>query len=158
MRKYIAEFIGTFFLVLTIGCTVILGSPGVIPPLVTPLLERDTLDAAGLERLVEHVLGGGVSGLFVLGTSGEAPCLSYRLRRELVERAVAAGRMGEPVIQVLSQVQQRTEGERAWPLRWFLQTYPDSPFHADLASLIVESPVAQNVTRPASVRTAPTLP
>jgi len=33
MRKYIAEFIGTFFLVLTIGCTVIPGAPGVIPPL-----------------------------------------------------------------------------------------------------------------------------
>ncbi|OGV76466.1 MAG: dihydrodipicolinate synthase family protein [Lentisphaerae bacterium RIFOXYB12_FULL_65_16] len=68
---------------------------GVIPPLVTPLLERDTLDAAGLERLVEHVLGGGVSGLFVLGTSGEAPCLSYRLRRELVERVCrqVAGRV-----------------------------------------------------------------
>jgi aquaporin Z len=33
MRKYIAEFIGTFFLVLTVGCTVIPGAPGVIPPL-----------------------------------------------------------------------------------------------------------------------------
>lgn len=33
MRKYLAEFIGTFFLVLTIGCTVIPGSPGVIAPL-----------------------------------------------------------------------------------------------------------------------------
>jgi aquaporin Z len=33
MNKYITEFIGTFFLVLTIGCTVIPGSAGVIPPL-----------------------------------------------------------------------------------------------------------------------------
>jgi len=33
MRKYIAEFIGTFFLVLTIGCTAIPNAPGVIPPL-----------------------------------------------------------------------------------------------------------------------------
>jgi aquaporin Z len=33
MRKYIAEFIGTFFLVLTIGCTVIPGAAGVIAPL-----------------------------------------------------------------------------------------------------------------------------
>jgi aquaporin Z len=33
MKKYIVEFIGTFFLVLTIGCTVIPGSPAVIPPL-----------------------------------------------------------------------------------------------------------------------------
>ena len=33
MNKYIVEFIGTFFLVLTIGCTVIPGAPGVIPPI-----------------------------------------------------------------------------------------------------------------------------
>ncbi len=33
MNKYFAELIGTFFLVLTIGCTVIGTNPGVIPPL-----------------------------------------------------------------------------------------------------------------------------
>jgi len=60
---------------------------GVIVPMVTPLLDRDTLDAAGLERLVEHLLGGGAHGLFVLGSTGEAPSLSHRLRMELVERA-----------------------------------------------------------------------
>lgn len=68
---------------------------GIIPPLVTPLRGRDELDQAGLERLIEHVLGGGVSGLFVLGTTGEAPSLSYRLRRELIERVCrqTAGRV-----------------------------------------------------------------
>jgi 4-hydroxy-tetrahydrodipicolinate synthase len=59
---------------------------GIIPPLVTPLLDRDTLDDAGLTRLVEHVLAGGVSGVFILGTTGEAPSLSYRLRRHLISR------------------------------------------------------------------------
>ena len=33
MKKYLAEFIGTFFLVLTVGCTVIKKGAGVIPPL-----------------------------------------------------------------------------------------------------------------------------
>jgi len=33
MKKYVAEFIGAFFLVLTVGCTVIPGAPGVIAPL-----------------------------------------------------------------------------------------------------------------------------
>lgn len=33
MSKYLTEFIGTFFLVFTIGCTVMGGAPGVIPPL-----------------------------------------------------------------------------------------------------------------------------
>ena len=46
---------------------------GIIPPLVTPLRDRDHLDNEGLERLIEHVLAGGASGLFILGTTGEAP-------------------------------------------------------------------------------------
>ncbi len=33
MNKFLVEFIGTFFLVLTIGCTVLPGAPGVIAPL-----------------------------------------------------------------------------------------------------------------------------
>jgi 4-hydroxy-tetrahydrodipicolinate synthase len=59
---------------------------GIIPPLATPLRDEDRLDHAGLERLVEHVLGGGVHGLFLLGSTGEGPSLGYGLRRELVER------------------------------------------------------------------------
>ena len=68
---------------------------GIIPPMVTPLLDRDTLDAAGLERLIEHILAGGVHGLFILGTTGEGPSLGYRLRCELIERVCAqvAGRV-----------------------------------------------------------------
>lgn len=68
---------------------------GIIPPLVTPLKERDTLDVAGLERLIERLISGGVSGLFILGTTGEGPSLSYRLRRELIERTICfvAGRV-----------------------------------------------------------------
>lgn len=57
---------------------------GVIPPLITPLAGRNTLDVAGLERLVEHLVAGGVDGIFVLGTSGEGPSLSHQLRREMV--------------------------------------------------------------------------
>ena len=59
---------------------------GIFPPMVTPLRDRDTLDVAGVERLIEHILAGGVQGLFILGSTGEAPSLSYRLRRELIER------------------------------------------------------------------------
>lgn len=59
---------------------------GIIPPLLTPLSGPDQLDAAGLERLVEHVLAGGVHGLFILGTTGEGPGLPYDVRHELVDR------------------------------------------------------------------------
>lgn len=68
---------------------------GIVPPMITPLRARDELDVAGLERLIEHILSGGVQGLFILGTSGEAPSLSYRLRRELIDRTCrqVAGRV-----------------------------------------------------------------
>jgi 4-hydroxy-tetrahydrodipicolinate synthase len=59
---------------------------GIIPPLATPLRDEERLDHARLERLVEHVLAGGVHGLFLLGSTGEGPSLGYNLRRELVER------------------------------------------------------------------------
>jgi 4-hydroxy-tetrahydrodipicolinate synthase len=59
---------------------------GITVPMVTPLRGSDSLDVAGLERLIEHILAGGVHGLFVLGTTGEGPSLSYRLRKELVDR------------------------------------------------------------------------
>jgi|SRR5579872_5242436 len=58
---------------------------GIVPPIVTPLAARDELDAAGLERLIERVIAGGVSGIFLLGTTGEGPNLSYALRRQLIE-------------------------------------------------------------------------
>ena len=51
MKKYIAEFIGTFFLVLTVGCTVIPGAAGVIPPL-----------AIGAALMVMVYAGGHISG------------------------------------------------------------------------------------------------
>jgi 4-hydroxy-tetrahydrodipicolinate synthase len=57
---------------------------GIVPPLVTPLTARDELDHAGLRQLLEHLIAGGVAGVFILGTTGEAPSLSYRLRREMI--------------------------------------------------------------------------
>jgi 4-hydroxy-tetrahydrodipicolinate synthase len=71
---------------------------GVIPPLVTPMLARDQLDYAGLERLIEHVLAGGVHGLFVLGTTGEAPSLSYALRREMISETIRVVASRVPVL------------------------------------------------------------
>jgi 4-hydroxy-tetrahydrodipicolinate synthase len=59
---------------------------GIVTPLVTPLVDRDTLDEPGLQRLVEHVIAGGVQGIFILGSTGEAPSLSYRLRCEVIAR------------------------------------------------------------------------
>lgn len=59
---------------------------GIVPPLVTPLLDNDTLDIVGLERLVEHVIAGGVHGIFILGTTGESQSLSFSLRIEMIKQ------------------------------------------------------------------------
>jgi 4-hydroxy-tetrahydrodipicolinate synthase len=66
--------------------------------MITPLLDRDTLDVAGMERLIEHILSGGVHGLFVLGTTGEAPSLSYRLRYEFIGRVCGQVKGRVPVL------------------------------------------------------------
>lgn len=59
---------------------------GIIPPVVTPLAAQDELDIDGVDRVVEHIIQGGVHGLFILGSCGEGPSLSYRLRREMIAR------------------------------------------------------------------------
>jgi 4-hydroxy-tetrahydrodipicolinate synthase len=68
---------------------------GVIPPLVSPLTASGDVDASGLIRLVESLIIQGVSGLFVLGSSGEGPWLTPRQRDDVVRITVetAAGRV-----------------------------------------------------------------
>ena len=56
--------------------------------MVTPLKDWDTLDNQGIEKLINHILNGGVHGLFVLGTTGEAPSLSHQLRKEVIKRTL----------------------------------------------------------------------
>lgn len=52
--------------------------------MITPILDNKTLDLEGLNRLIEHILAGGVHGLFILGTTGELSSLDYNLRHEFV--------------------------------------------------------------------------
>ncbi|WP_270704088.1 dihydrodipicolinate synthase family protein [Bacteroides xylanisolvens] len=75
---------------------------GIIPPLVTPLLDDDVLDVEGLNRLIEHLIAGGVHVLFVLGTTGEAQSLSYKLRVEMIKNTcrITKGRL--PVLVCIS--------------------------------------------------------
>jgi 2-dehydro-3-deoxy-D-pentonate aldolase len=62
---------------------------GIIPPVVTPLLNDNELDEQGIEKLIRHLLEGGVHGIFLLGTTGEAPSLRYKLREKFVQQACA---------------------------------------------------------------------
>jgi len=58
---------------------------GIVPPMVTPLNVDHSLDIAGLEKLINHMLEGGVKGLFILGTTGEGPSLPYPLRHQIID-------------------------------------------------------------------------
>ncbi len=62
---------------------------GIIPPLATPLKSESEIDEPGLERLIEHLIDGGVHGLFLLGTTGEAMSLNYGLRKYFIEKSCA---------------------------------------------------------------------
>ena len=62
---------------------------GIIPPMITPLLDTNTLDDRGVENLVEHLIGGGVSGIFILGTTGEAQHLSSGIKEKLIRKTAA---------------------------------------------------------------------
>ena len=58
---------------------------GIVPPMITPLIDEDELDYEGLEKLVKHLISGGVHGLFILGTTGEGPSLTHALRLDLIQ-------------------------------------------------------------------------
>ncbi|WP_030953039.1 dihydrodipicolinate synthase family protein [Streptomyces sp. NRRL S-481] len=62
---------------------------GVIPPVCTPLTPDREVDVPSLLRLVDHLVAGGVHGLFVLGSSSEAAYLTDGQRRIVVESVTA---------------------------------------------------------------------
>ena len=71
---------------------------GIIPPLVTPLVDNETLDVESLERLIEHLIAGGVHGLFVLGTTGEEQSLSYDVRKQMIKESCRINRGRLPLL------------------------------------------------------------
>lgn len=58
---------------------------GVVPPLITPMDANEKLDTAALRNLIEHVIQGGVHGVFVLGSTGEFYGLDYADKVRAVE-------------------------------------------------------------------------
>jgi 4-hydroxy-tetrahydrodipicolinate synthase len=91
---------------------------GVVPPVCTPLTPDHEVDTASLVRLVDHLIGGGVDGLFVLGSSSEAAYLTDAQRRLVIETVaghaggqlpVLAGAIDMATPRVLDHVRSVTE-------------------------------------------------
>ncbi|MBT8162761.1 MULTISPECIES: dihydrodipicolinate synthase family protein [Arthrobacter] len=66
---------------------------GVIPPVITPRHTDGRIDTTSLKNVTQHLLDGGVTGLFVLGSSGEVPYMTNE-ERELVVTTVADANAG----------------------------------------------------------------
>ncbi len=100
MQKYLVELIGTFFLVLTIGCTVIGGGAGVIPPLAIGSALMVMIFAGG------HISGGHYNpavtlGVWLRGKCDTADVIPYMVSQvigaSLAALAVGFLRAGAPV-------------------------------------------------------------
>jgi 4-hydroxy-tetrahydrodipicolinate synthase len=80
---------------------------GIVPPVATPLTVTEDVDRAGMGRVIEYLLGGGVHGIFVLGATGEFPWLDDRQRATAVEAAVDAVAGRVPVIAGIAEISRR---------------------------------------------------
>lgn len=70
---------------------------GIITAMATPLTEEGPVNVEGVNQLVNHLINGGVSGLFVLGTNGEFYSLSKEQKLSLAKAAVDAADGRVPV-------------------------------------------------------------
>src|SRR5271156_5586494 len=72
---------------------------GIVTPLATPLASTEpALDPAGLERLIDHVITGGVTGIFFLGTTGEYTSFGREMQLEIIRRGCSNVKGRVPVL------------------------------------------------------------
>src|SRR5260370_23375310 len=71
---------------------------GVLRGLGSPLNKEGSAGEAGIKRLVEHVIAGGVSGLLPLGSTGEGASLGERIRSQIRRCVIEASAGRVPVI------------------------------------------------------------
>jgi 4-hydroxy-tetrahydrodipicolinate synthase len=62
---------------------------GIIPPVATPMKANEDLDLPRLRWFLDHLIGSGVHGVFVLGTNSEFYALDEKEKQEVVATAVA---------------------------------------------------------------------
>lgn len=71
---------------------------GVIPALVTPVNSDESLDEKGLNKLVNHLIGSGVSSIFALGSMGEFATLEEKEKIHLLEKTIEITDKRVPVL------------------------------------------------------------
>ena len=71
---------------------------GVVPPVVTPLNPDFTVDYPSYTRVLEHLIGAGCHGVFVLGSTSEVVFHDETTRRQILEHSVKVVNGRVPVI------------------------------------------------------------
>lgn len=66
--------------------------------LVTPFNNDDSIDFTGLNKLINHVIDGGVEYLVAMGTTGESATLSEAERFSIIDFTIAAANGRVPVV------------------------------------------------------------
>ena len=66
--------------------------------MLTTLSDRDRLDTGAFDRLLNHLIDGGSTALFVLGSTGESPGLSGQLKHDVIDRACVTVAQRVPVL------------------------------------------------------------
>jgi len=70
---------------------------GIIPPMITPLDKDENVDKKAIGRVVNHLIKGGVHGLFPLGSTGEWYGLDFNQKREILETVIEENNKRLPV-------------------------------------------------------------
>ncbi|HLU89380.1 MAG TPA: 4-hydroxy-tetrahydrodipicolinate synthase [Cyclobacteriaceae bacterium] len=66
--------------------------------LVTPFHQDMSIDYAGLERVIEHVIAGGIDYLVVQGTTGESATLTKAEKKEVLKFSIKVNRGRLPIV------------------------------------------------------------
>src|SRR5438477_6462239 len=61
----------------------------IIPPVATPMQTNEDLDLPRLKWFIDHLIGSGVHGIFVLGTNSEFYALDEAEKQAVISTAVA---------------------------------------------------------------------
>ncbi len=71
---------------------------GVVPPVCTPFTQDYQVDEASLRRLINHLIDGGVHGLFILGSTSEVAYLTDKNRAEVIRITMEEVKGRVPVV------------------------------------------------------------
>ncbi len=71
---------------------------GLVPPMITPLTASGQVDEAAIDQLVAYMLAHGVDGLFLMGSSGEGPWLTFSQQQQVIRRVQQAVNSRVPLL------------------------------------------------------------